>query len=106
MRARAAPRALPASALRREGYGLVVVEAAARGHAERGGRGADNAATELIEEGENGFVAARPRPRILAEAIVRTVEGGLRAARVDRRVVRGQRGRLSIESSLARVEAA
>ena len=35
---------------RREGYGLVVIEAAARGHAERRVGGPDNAAVELIEE--------------------------------------------------------
>ena len=49
---------------RREGYGLVVVEAAARGHADASSsRGADNAATELVEEGVNGFVAAERRAR-------------------------------------------
>ena len=49
---------------RREGYGLVVVEAAAR-RARRASSCAapDNAATELVEEGVNGFVADERRAR-------------------------------------------
>ena len=49
---------------RREGYGLVVVEACAAGTPSVVVADPDNAATELIEEGVNGFVAPpRPRPR-------------------------------------------
>ena len=47
---------------RREGYGLVVVEAAARGTPSVVVAGPDNAAVELIEEGVNGFVAASADP--------------------------------------------
>ena len=47
--------ALPSS---REGYGLVVVEAAASATPSVVVAGEDNAATELVDEGENGFVAA------------------------------------------------
>ena len=43
---------------RREGYGLVVVEACAAGTPSVVVADPDNAATELIEEGVNGFVAA------------------------------------------------
>jgi glycosyltransferase involved in cell wall biosynthesis len=46
---------LPSS---REGYGLVVIEAASEGTPTVTVAGEDNAAAELIEEGVNGFVAA------------------------------------------------
>ena len=48
---------------RREGYGLVVVEASARGTPSVVVAGEDNAAVELVEEGVNGFVAPRADPR-------------------------------------------
>ena len=51
------------STSRREGYGLVVVEAAARATPSIVVAGEDNAAVELIEEGVNGFVAPTPDPR-------------------------------------------
>ena len=54
---------------RREGYGLVVLEAAARGTPSIVVRGPDNAATELVEEGVNGFVAPSASPEDLARAI-------------------------------------
>jgi glycosyltransferase involved in cell wall biosynthesis len=61
---------------RREGYGLVVVEAASHGTPSVLVRDADNAATELIEEGVNGFVAESTDPDALAAAIVRVHEAG------------------------------
>jgi glycosyltransferase involved in cell wall biosynthesis len=60
----------------REGYGLVVIEAAAAGTPSVVVAGPDNAATELIEEGVNGFVAAEPTPEALGAALVRVYEGG------------------------------
>ncbi len=48
---------------RREGYGLVVVEAAARGTPSVVVAGEDNAAIELIEEGVNGLDRAARRRR-------------------------------------------
>ncbi len=60
----------------REGYGLVVVEAAAKGVPSVVVAGADNAATELIEEGVNGFIAASASPQDLADAIERVHAGG------------------------------
>ena len=70
---------------RREGYGMVVVEAAARGTPSIVVAGEDNAATELIEEGVNGTVAAERRRReAIADAIVRVHEAGLGAAREHR----------------------
>lgn len=56
---------------RREGYGLVVVEAAALGVPIVLAAGADNAATELVDDGVNGYVAATDDPHVLADAIVR-----------------------------------
>ena len=71
--ARAACLLLPSS---REGYGLVVIEAAAAGTPSVVVAGEDNAAVELVEEGVNGFVAASEDPQAVAEAIARCVEGG------------------------------
>jgi glycosyltransferase involved in cell wall biosynthesis len=61
---------------RREGYGLVVVEAAARGTPSVVVAGEDNAATELIEEGVNGTIAQSAGAEALAEAIVRVRDAG------------------------------
>lgn len=61
---------------RREGYGLVVLEAAAHGTPSVVVAGPDNAAVELISEGENGFVAASAAPADLAAAIVAVHEAG------------------------------
>jgi glycosyltransferase involved in cell wall biosynthesis len=71
--ARAACLLLPSS---REGYGLVVIEAAAAGTPSVVVAGEDNAAVELVEEGVNGFVARSEDPRAVAEAIARCIEGG------------------------------
>lgn len=61
---------------RREGYGLVVVEASAHGTPVVLVDDDDNAATELVDAGENGFVAASTDPADLAAEIVRAVRGG------------------------------
>ena len=61
---------------RREGYGIVVVEAAARGVPSVVVADPDNAATELVDEGENGFVAASASPEDLAAAILRVRDAG------------------------------
>jgi len=61
---------------RREGYGLVVLEALALGTPAVVVRGDDNAAAEFIVDGENGFVAASASPADLAGAIVRVHEAG------------------------------
>ena len=60
----------------REGYGLVVVEAAAHGTPSIVVAGEDNAAVELIEEGRNGSVAPSRSPEDLAAAIERVAAGG------------------------------
>ena len=88
---------------RREGYGLVVVEACAAGTPAVVVADPDNAATELIEEGVNGFVAASDSPEDMAAAIVRVREGGaaLRASTAE--WYRANARRLSLEGSLERV---
>jgi len=91
---------LPSS---REGYGLVVVESAARATPSVVVAGADNAATELVDEGENGFVARSAAPDDLADAIVRVHEAGpaLREATADWFDRNSER--LSLEHSLQTV---
>jgi glycosyltransferase involved in cell wall biosynthesis len=69
--ARASCHVLPSS---REGYGLVVIEAAALGTPTVVLAGPDNAAAELIEEGVNGFVAASEQE--LPDAIAAVNAGG------------------------------
>jgi glycosyltransferase involved in cell wall biosynthesis len=61
---------------RREGYGLVVIEAAAHGTPSVVVAGPDNAAVELIEESVNGYVAASASAEDLAAAIVRIHAAG------------------------------
>jgi glycosyltransferase involved in cell wall biosynthesis len=88
---------------RREGYGMVVVEAAALGTPSVVVAGPDNAAADLIAEGENGFVAPSAAPEDLAAAIARVdAEGQVLR---DRRAAwfRANARRLSLEGSLERV---
>ncbi|HEY2602880.1 MAG TPA: glycosyltransferase [Thermoleophilaceae bacterium] len=61
---------------RREGYGLIVVEAAAEGVPSVVVNGPDNAATELVEEGVNGVIAASASADDLADAILRIHAAG------------------------------
>ncbi len=61
---------------RREGYGLVVVEACAMGTPVVLVAAPDNASVELVEEGVNGFVAASTEPQVLGAALVAAVRGG------------------------------
>jgi glycosyltransferase involved in cell wall biosynthesis len=88
---------------RREGYGLVVVEAAARGTPSVVVAGEDNAATELIEEGVNGFIAESSDPGRVAEAIVRVHEAGAALRESTARWFAENADSLSLESSLRRV---
>jgi glycosyltransferase involved in cell wall biosynthesis len=85
---------------RREGYGLILVEAAAVGTPSVVVAGTDNAATELIEEGVNGFVASSASSEELAAAILRVNEAGpaLRERTAD--WVERNATRLALASSL------
>jgi len=87
----------------REGYGLIVVEASARGVPTILVRGEDNAATELIAEGVNGFVAETASPADLGAAIIKVWKCGpaLRRSTADWFAKNAQR--LSLSSSLATV---
>jgi glycosyltransferase involved in cell wall biosynthesis len=87
----------------REGYGLVVIEATARGVPVVVVQGPDNAATELVEEGRNGAIAPSAAPNDLAAAIVRIYDAGpaLRGSAADWFCQNAER--LSLERSLERV---
>lgn len=60
----------------REGFGLVVAEAAAHATPSVVVAGEDNAAAELITDGVNGFVAASAEPEVLGAAIARVIDAG------------------------------
>ena len=93
---------LPSS---REGYGMVVVEASAKGTPSVVVAGADNAAVELVEDGVNGVVAASAEPAELARAIVRVHEGGPEMRERTCAWFAANAQRLSLEHSLAQVAA-
>ena len=88
---------------RREGYGLVVIEAASRGTPSVVVADPDNAATELVEEGENGIVAASAAPGDLAEAILAVREAGPGLRERTARWFGENARRLSLDASLERV---
>jgi glycosyltransferase involved in cell wall biosynthesis len=89
-----------ASPSTREGYGLVVIEAAALGTPSVVVDGPDNASLELVEDGVNGVVASSVSPAELAAAVVRVEEAGdaLRASTADWFAANARR--LSIEGSI------
>jgi glycosyltransferase involved in cell wall biosynthesis len=88
---------------RREGYGLVVVEAAARGVPVVVVADPDNAAVELVEEGVNGAIAAAVDPPELAAAILRVHDGGAALRESSAAWFRRNGDRLSFDRSLAQV---
>lgn len=88
---------------RREGYGMVVVEAAARGTPSVVVAGEDNAATELIREGVNGTIAARAESEAIADAIVRIHDAGLRLRETTACWFAEHSGELSLEASVRTV---
>ena len=88
---------------RREGYGLVVVEAAAAGTPSVVVAGADNAAADLISEGQNGCIAASASPEELAAAIERVHREGPALRERTAAWFRANAERLSLEGSLAKV---
>jgi glycosyltransferase involved in cell wall biosynthesis len=91
---------------RREGYGMVVVEAAARGTPSVVVAGPDNAAVELVDEGRNGFVAASPEAEDLADAMLRVRDGGHQLRLATAAWYREHSRRLSLDASLETVLAA
>ena len=91
---------------RREGYGLVVVEAAAAGTPTVVVAHPDNAAVELVDDGKNGVVVPSDDPEALAAAIVRIHETGEDFRQSTRDWYERNARRLSIESSVDKVVAA
>jgi glycosyltransferase involved in cell wall biosynthesis len=85
---------------RREGYGLVVIEAAARGTPSVVVAGEDNAATELIVDGVNGVIAERSDAATIADAIVRVADGGQALRESTASWFAENAERLSLEHSL------
>lgn len=90
---------------RREGYGLVVIEAAARGTPSVVVRDPDNAALELVDEQVNGFVAPSASAADLAAAIVKVYEGGESLRDSTAEWFNLNAGRLSLRGSLEAVAA-
>jgi glycosyltransferase involved in cell wall biosynthesis len=86
---------------RREGYGMIVVEASASGVPSVVVRDPDNAAVELVEDGVNGFVAESAAPEEIAAAILRVHAAGpaLRDSTVE--WFASHKHRLSLRASLA-----
>jgi glycosyltransferase involved in cell wall biosynthesis len=85
---------------RREGYGLVVVEAAALGTPTVVVEGPDNAALELVVDGENGVVARSADPQDLAGAIMRVHAAGPELRSSTFAWFRRNRKRLSLETTV------
>ncbi len=84
----------------REGYGMIVIEAAAHGVPSIVARAPDNAAVELIEHGVNGFVAD---PAELGPAIVAVHRAGDALRASTRAWYAAHAAELSIDASLDRV---
>jgi glycosyltransferase involved in cell wall biosynthesis len=91
---------------RREGYGLVVVDAAAQATPSVVVRAPDNAAVELVEAGVNGVVASSASAEDLAAAIEQVHSAGLALRRSTAEWFGRNAKRLSIDSSLDAVVAA
>ncbi len=91
---------------RREGYGMVVVEACSQGTPCVVVAGPDNAAVELVEEGVNGFVAASAAREDLAAAIERVHAAGAALRESTAAWFARNARRLSVANSLEEVAAA
>jgi glycosyltransferase involved in cell wall biosynthesis len=88
---------------RREGYGMVVVEASANSTPSIVVAAEDNAATELVQDGVNGIVVASATPEAVAAAIVRVHEAGIELRESTARWFAENAERLSLESSLKKI---
>jgi glycosyltransferase involved in cell wall biosynthesis len=88
---------------RREGYGMIVIEAAAAGVPAVVCTAPDNAAVELVEPGVNGLVAADASAAALAAAIVAVHQAGPELRQSTAAWFDTHRERLSLENSLRRV---
>jgi glycosyltransferase involved in cell wall biosynthesis len=88
---------------RREGYGLVVAEAAALGVPSVVLRHPDSAAAELIVDGINGFTCAGTDPREVASAILRVHDAGDALRRATLAWSQANAAALSHDDSLPRL---
>jgi glycosyltransferase involved in cell wall biosynthesis len=94
-----------ATASEREGYGLVVVEAAARGTPSVVVDGPENAATELVVPGVNGELARSVEPDELAATILRVLDEGAELRASTARWFEENASRLRLDESLELVVA-
>jgi glycosyltransferase involved in cell wall biosynthesis len=88
---------------RREGYGMVVVEASAHATPSIVVDAEDNAATELVRDGVNGIVVASADPEAIADAIVLVHEAGTKMRESTAGWFAENAEELSLESSLRKV---
>ncbi len=88
----------------REGYGLVVIEAAARGTPSIVVRADNNAATELIQEGINGYIAEDSSPIALSRAIVDVYQASPALIKSTWRWFKHNQRRLGIDLSVESIE--
>lgn len=85
---------------RREGYGLVVIEAASRGTPSVVVAGPDNAAVELVLAGCNGVIAPSASPEDLAAAIEQVAARGRELRESTAAWFAANAERMSVEHSL------
>jgi glycosyltransferase involved in cell wall biosynthesis len=85
---------------KREGYGMVVVEASAHATPAVVVAAPDNAAVELVEEGVNGVIAPSADPGAIANAIVHVHEAGMAMRKSTARWFAENAEELSLEGSL------
>jgi len=90
---------------RREGLGVGLVEALARGTPAVVARAADSAATELIEEPHNGVIADSADPAVLARAIVAVHAAGPQLVERTHAWFAANAARLTIDGSIGALEA-
>jgi glycosyltransferase involved in cell wall biosynthesis len=89
----------------REGYGLVIVEAAALGTPTIVVRGPENAAPELIEHGVNGFVSNSASPSDLSALILTAIRERDRIGSSTRNWYEQNKRALSLNASVERIDA-
>lgn len=89
---------------RREGYGLVVLEALSKGTPAIVVRGEDNASTEFIAEGVNGYVAENATPDALATALALVYRAGGELRESTLNWFNANASRLALDTSLRLVE--
>jgi glycosyltransferase involved in cell wall biosynthesis len=90
---------------RRDGFGMAVADAAARGVPVVVCAAPDNAAVERIVEGENGSIAPSAAPEDVAAAIGRVLDGGAALRQRTARWFGENAASLSIDGSIERARA-